>query len=50
MKKNGWSKTVDIASAIGLSPARTSAILKEMSGLVYEGTTNNRKYNLADKD
>ena len=36
------------AQAIGLSPARTRAILKEMSGLEYEGTTNNRRYRLAD--
>ncbi len=50
LKKNGLSKTTDIAKAIGLSPARTRVILKEMQGLVYEGTTNNRKYRLADED
>lgn len=49
LKKNGLSKTTDIAQAVGLSPARTRAILKEMSGLEYEGTTNNRKYRLADE-
>ena len=27
----------------------TRAILKEMAGLEYEGTTNNRKYRLADE-
>ena len=48
LKENGLSKTTDIAQAIGLSPARTRAILKEMSGLEYEGTTNNRRYRLAD--
>lgn len=48
LKENGLSKTTDIAQAIGLSPARTRAILKEMSGLAYEGTTNNRRYRLAD--
>lgn len=48
LKENGLSKTTDIAQAIGLSPARTKAILKEMSGLEYEGTTNNRRYRLAD--
>ena len=46
----GLSKTTDIANAIGLSPARTRVILKEMPGLVYEGTTNNRKYRLADEE
>ena len=44
LKENGLSKTTDIAQAI----ARTRAILKEMSGLEYEGTTNNRRYRLAD--
>ena len=48
LKENGLSKTTDIAQAIGLSPARTRAILKEMPGLEYEGTTNNRRYRLAD--
>lgn len=50
LKENGLSKTTDIAQAIGLSPARTRAILKEMSGLEYEGTTNNRRYRLADNN
>ena len=48
LKENGLTKTTDIAQAIGLSPARTRALLKEMSGLEYEGTTNNRRYRLAD--
>lgn len=29
---------------------KTSVILKEMPGLVYEGTTNNRKYRLVDEN
>lgn len=43
LKENWLSKTTDIAQAIESSPARTRAILKEMSGLEYEGTTNNRR-------
>ena len=50
LKNNGLSRTTDIARAIGLSPARTRAILKEMSGLLYEGTTNNRRYRLIEED
>ncbi len=46
LKKNGLSKTTDIAEYIGLSPTRTRAILTEMSDVTFEGTTNNRKYKL----
>ena len=47
--QNGLSKTNDIANYLGLSPARTRAILGEMTGVEYEGTTNNRKYKLMDE-
>ena len=46
LRKNGLSKTSDIAKYLGLSVARTRAILSEMQGITYEGTTNNRKYKL----
>ena len=46
LKKNGLSKTADIANAIDLSPARTRVILKEMPDIVCEGKTNTRKYRL----
>ena len=50
LKENGLSKTTDIAQAIGLSPARTRAILKEMSDVEYEGTNTNRKYRLYNEN
>ena len=50
LQKNGLSKTIDIANAIGLSPARTRTILNEMPNVVYEGTTNTRRYRLTDAD
>ena len=46
LAQNGLSRTNDIADYLGLSPARTRAILGEMTGIEYEGTTNNRKYKL----
>ena len=49
LSKNGLSKTNDIATAIGLSAARTRVLLKEMSDVEYEGTNTNRKYRLADE-
>ena len=49
LKENGLSKTSDIANYLGLSSARTRAILGEMQGVVHEGTTSNRKYKLADE-
>ena len=49
LAENGLSKTGDIARYIGLSTARTRAILGEMQGITYEGTTNNRKYKLEEK-
>ena len=50
LQKNGLSKTIDIANSIGLSPTRTRAILNGMPDVIYEGTTNTRKYRLADED
>ena len=50
LSKTGLSKTNDIATAIGLSAARTRVLLKEMSDVEYEGTNTNRKYRLADED
>ncbi len=49
LAENGLCKTGDIARYIGLSTARTRAILGEMQGITYEGTTNNRKYKLEEK-
>ena len=45
-----WSKTNDIADAIGLSATRTRALLKEMPDVEYEGTNTNRRYRLAFKE
>ena len=41
---NGPSKTVDIAEYIGLSPARTRAILSEMPEIKFKGENRNRIY------
>ena len=49
LEQNGLAKTSDIAKYLGLSSARTRAILSEMQGVVYEGTTSNRKYKLEKK-
>ena len=49
LSKSGLSKTNDIATAIGLSPARTRVLLKAMSDVEYEDTNTNRKYRLADE-
>ena len=46
LSQNGLSKASEIANYIGLSPARTRAILSNMQGVVYAGATNNRKYKL----
>ena len=48
LSQTGPSKTSDIAKHIGLSPARTRAILSSMQGVTYEGSTNTRKYKLSD--
>lgn len=48
LKKSGLSKTSEIANYLGLSPARTRAILSDMKGVAYEGSTSNRKYKLSD--
>ena len=50
LRQNGLSKTNDIADAIGLSPARTRVLLKEMPDVEYEGTNTNRKYLLAAEE
>lgn len=44
--ENGASKTKDIAAYIGLSPARTRAILAEMGNVEIIGTNTNREYRL----
>lgn len=49
LARNGLSRTNDIAHYLELSPARTRAILGEMTGIEYEGTTNNRKYRVVEK-
>ena len=48
LNQNGLSKTSDISKYIGLSPARTRAILSNMQDISYEGSTKNRKYKLGD--
>ncbi|WP_044975170.1 ATP-binding protein [Ruminococcus sp. HUN007] len=49
LRKNGLSKTNEIAEAIGLSSSRTRVILKEMPDVEYEGTNTNRKYRLKEQ-
>ncbi len=46
IQENGETKTSDIAKHLGLSVARTRAIISEMDDLISTGTTNNRKYRL----
>lgn len=46
LDKRGKSKTSDIADHIGLSPARTRAILSEMEDVQTVGKNKNRRYNL----
>ena len=46
LSQNSLSKASEITNYIGLSPAHTRAILSNMQGVVYAGTTNNRKYKL----
>lgn len=46
LKENGESKTNDIAEKIGLSPARTRAIIAEMDDVIGTGGNSNRRYNL----
>ena len=50
LSQNGRSKTSEIAKYIGLSPARTRAILTEMEDVIIEGANKNRKYRLHDKN
>ena len=49
LQQHGLSKTVDIAAAIELSPARTRVLLKEILGVYFEGTNTNRKYYLIEE-
>ena len=49
LQQHGLSKTVDIAAAIKLSPARTRVLLKEIPGVYFEGTNTNRKYYLIEE-
>ena len=44
--QNGASKTSDIAEYIGLSPARTRALLSEIEGVEALGGNSNRAYKL----
>jgi ATP-dependent DNA helicase RecG len=46
LQENGESKTSDIAEYIGLSPARTRAIIAEMGDVIGSGGNSNRKYSL----
>ena len=46
LKQNGESKTKDIAVHIGLSPARTRAILAQMENVAAVGSNTNRRYKL----
>lgn len=50
LSQNGRSKTSEIVKYIGLSPARTRAILTEMEDVIIEGANKNRKYRLHDKN
>ena len=49
LQQHGLFKTVDIAAAIELSPARTRVLLKEIPGVDFEGTNTNRKYYLIEE-
>ena len=49
LQQRGLSKTVDIAAAIELSPARTRVLLKEIPGVYFEGTNTNRRYYLIEE-
>lgn len=46
LRQNGLSKTSEIAEYIELSPARTRALLSDMTDVVVEGANKNRKYRL----
>ena len=50
LSQNGRSKTSEIAKYIGLSQARTRAILTEMEDVIIEGANKNRKYRLHDEN
>ena len=46
LEQNGESKTSDIAEYIGLSPARTRALLSDMKEIEAVGGNSNRTYKL----
>ena len=46
LQENGESKTNDIAEYIGLSSARTRAIIAEMDDVIGIGGNSNRKYSI----
>ena len=48
LKENGESKTVDIAEAIQLSPARTRAVMAEIKEVISLGNNRNRTYKLKE--
>ena len=50
LRQNGLSKTSEIAEYIELSPARTRALLSDMTDVVVEGANKNRKYRLAAEE
>lgn len=50
LRQHGLSKTSEIAEYIELSPARTRALLSDMTDVVVEGANKNRKYRLATED
>ena len=49
LEQNGESKTSDIAEYIGLSPARTRALLSDMKEIEAIGGNSNRKYKLKER-
>lgn len=50
LAQHGEAKTNEIADYIGLSPARTRAIISEMENIERIGTNTNRKYKLKKAD
>lgn len=49
LEQNGESKTSDIAEHIGLSPARTRALLSDMEEIEAVGGNSNRKYRMKEE-
>ena len=49
LRQNGESKTSDIAEYIGLSPARTRALLSDIKEIEAVGGNSNRTYKLKEE-